>query len=131
MGVGPICYISILAYNIGFEVSGQPSTLDPIAPSCAQVSHPKVIEALYSTFNADVMCSPFKNYPPYQCTSLQPLSPLAILSQSFALTTTVIAVLLFVAALLFKARVMPEPPVTKLDSVSSEIHDGHGGDRSV
>ena len=116
------CYMSYSAFNIDFEVTGTISSADKSAP-CSQMVLPDIINELYTIFNANVMCSPYQNFPPYQCTTLQPLSPLAILSQSFALTTTVIAVLFFVAALLFKVRAKPEPPVTKLDySADNGIH---------
>ena len=124
------CYVGIFVFNINFLLNAgfTPAANVDICPS---ISVSNVTEAVFSVFNGNVMCSPFKNNPPYQCTTLQPLPTLNILSQSLALTTSAIAALFFVAALLVKVRAKPEPPVTKLDSVSSEIHDGRGGDRYV
>ena len=46
-----------------------------------------VVNSKYPNFTS-TMCANFENNPPYQCTVLQELSLLSIVSQSFALTTT-------------------------------------------
>ena len=123
--VGNECTMSFSKYNVDIDVLGV--TANPNDP-CGQISLPVVIDKLYSVFTADVMCSPYQNFPPYQCTTLQPTSTLAILSQSFALTTTVIAVLFFIAAFQVKARAKPEPPVAKVDySADNGIHTVYPG----
>ena len=119
--VGNECTMSFSKFNADIDVLG--TTSSSSADPCTQISVDVVKNKLYSVFTADIMCSPYQNFPPYQCTTLQPTSTLAILSQSFALTTTVIAVLFFIAAFQVKARAKPEPPVTKLDySADNGIH---------
>ena len=115
------CNMSFSKFNVGIDVLGTSST--NVNDPCSEMLYSVIIDKLYSVFTADIMCSPYQNFPPYQCTTLQPISTLAILSQSFALTTTVIAVLFFAAAFQVKARAKPEPPVTKLDySADNGIH---------
>lgn len=51
-----------------------------------------------------IVCSPYKNYPPFQCTTLEPLSTFNIVSQGLSIATTTIGVLFLLTSLWFKQR---------------------------
>lgn len=102
-------YLASCSNNFGISCYGFPTTVND--SSATNLVNKFLVSA--------VLCEPFKSIPPYQCTSLQPLSTLNILSQSFALTTTAIGVLFFASVLFVKFRPARGDPMLWFETIYS------------